>query len=715
MSSYLRRSVVSAALLLLIITFITFPLTRHAATQTAAPGCAQVPAGIVSWYPGELGVEGNAEDVSGNNDGTELGGVTHPPGKVGNAFGLDGVDDQIEVPDNATLDLNTLTIDAWINRSSTADARIVDKITAGGADGYLLDILDNRLRLIIGGATVVGTTPIETGTFTLVAGTFDGTNLRVYVNGALDGTTTVESTTTPTNTLPLHIGTNSAADGSFFAGVIDELELFNRALTQEEIQSLVNADSTGKCRPPGSGQLIISEFRFRGPGATRELPPLARAGSSRPGGGARKPSAIQDSNTDEFIEIYNNSDSDISVATIDGSAGWALAYGSDPVVAAAHAVAAVAAVQTLVVIENGTIIPARSHLLVANSLGYSLGGYPAGPGSSATPDLTYTNDIPDDAGVALFSTANQANFSFRTRLDAAGFASPQQQQVLGGGGKRRPAVLNSLFYEDTPIQNHVSTNEEHSFIRKPDSGRPRDTDNNASDFQLIATDPTLLTGATLGAPGPENSTSPIQRSLSLLKSTLVDPCAASSQPPNRVRDFTSDPANNSTSGTLLLRRRFTNTTDRPVTRLRFRVVDLTTLSNPASPDGVADLRAISSGVTPVTVSGAGCTESGATIDVQGLTLEEPPAQPNGGGLNSTLSTGMVSLDTPLAATASIDLNFLFGVERPGTFRAFVIVEATFDTQPLQNFQTSRAKQKGVVTGEGSSPQVRPKAHPRSKH
>lgn len=713
MNSHSRRAVASAALLLLIVTVITFPLTPNAATQTAAPACAQVPDGIVSWYPGEPGVEGNAEDISGNNDGTELGGVTHPPGKVGNAFGLDGVDDQVEVPENPdhSLDLNTLTIDAWINRSSTADARIVDKITAGGADGYLLDIVNNRLRLIIGGANVVGETPIETGTYTLVAGTFDGTNLRVYVNGTLDGTTTVESTTTPANDLPLHIGTNSTADGNFFAGVIDELELFNRALTQDEIQSLVNADSTGKCRPAGIGQLIISEFRFRGLGATREL--LARASSSRHGG-ASKPSAVQDSNTDEFIELYNNSDSDITVATTDGSAGWALAYGSDSVAAAAaHSVAAVpTTIQTLVVIDNGTIIPARAHLLVANSLGYSLGGYPAGPGSSATPDLTYTNDIPDDAGVALFATANQSNFSFDTRLDAAGFASPQQEQ-LGVGGKHRPSVLNSLFYEDTPIQNHVSANAEHSFIRKLDSGRPQDTDNNASDFQLIATDPTGLTDATLGAPGPENLTSPIQRSLSVLKSSLVEPCASSAQPPNRVRDFTSDPANHSTSGTLLLRRRFTNTTNSPVTRLRFRVVDITTLSNPVAPDDVADLRAISSGVTPVTVMGAGCTPPGASIDVQGLTLEEPPAQPNGGGLNSTLSAGTVTLDAPLAASASIDLNFLFGVERPGTFRAFVLVEATFDSPPpVQNF---RPRQKGASTGERSSPQAKPKARPRAKH
>jgi hypothetical protein len=707
MSSHPRRAVASAALLLLIITVITFPFTRTATMQTAAPGCAQVPGGIVSWYPADVSTaeDGNAVDIVGHNHGTLMNGATFAPGKVGTAFSLDGVDDQIEVPDSASLDLNTLSIDAWIKRTTTADARIVDKITAEGADGYDLDIVNNRLRLLIGGASVTGATPIETGVYTLVAGTFDGTNLRVYVNGTLDGTTTVESTTTPTNALPLHIGSDSTGAGNLFGGQIDEVELFNRALAQEEIQSLVNADSAGKCRSSqGGAPVIISEFRFRGPGPTRAE--AARAGSSPLGGGSIKPSYALDPNGyDEFIELYNNSDADVTVSTVDGSAGWALAADRN---------LATPSNTVITVITNGTIIPARAHYLVANSLAYSLGGYPAGSGTTATPDQPpYSGfDIPNDGGIALFNTADNTRFSQTTRLDAAGFSLPPQEQLgVGGGGKRRPAVTNTLFVEGNGLTNPVSANAEHSFVRKLTTGRPQDTDDNASDFQLVATDPTTLTDATLGAPGPENLTSPIQRSLSLIKSTLIEPCAASSQSPNRVRDFTSDPANHSTSGTLLLRRRFTNTTDRPVTRLRFRVVDITTLTNPVAPDGVADLRAISSGVTPVTVSGAGCSQPGTSINVQGLTLEGPPTQPLGGGLNSTLSPDTISLDAPLAANAGIDLNFLFGVERPGTFRAFVLVEATFDSQPIQTF---RPKQKGASTGDGSS-QVKPKARPRAKH
>jgi hypothetical protein len=701
-NSHLRRAGAFAPLVLLIVTVITFPLARAAASQATAPACAQVAAGIVSWYPADVSTaeEGNAVDIVSRNHGTLMNGATFAPGKVGDAFSLDGVDDFIEVPDRASLDLNTLTIDAWINRTSNADARIVDKMTAGGTDGYLLDVVDNRLRLIVGGNSVTGATPLPTDAFVLVAGTFDGTNLRVYVNGALDGTTTVASTSTPANNLTLRIGADSNG-GSLFAGLIDEVELFNRALTQVEIQSLVDADSTGKCRSSQGGvQIIISEFRFRGPGAAQR-----GAGASRLGGGTPKPTYAADPNGyDEFVELYNNSDDDVTVSTTDGSNGWALAADRN-LVAPSNTV--------LTVITNGTIIPARAHYLVANLDGYSLGGYPAGPVTTATPDQTYAAfDIPNDGGVALFNTADSTKFSETTRLDAAGFAPPQPVEELGlgaAGGKRRPAATRPLFFEGNGLTNPVAANAEHSFVRNLVTGRPRDTGDNATDFQLVATDPAGLTDATLGAPGPENLTSPIQRSLSLVKPSLIEPCAASSQSPNRERDFTSAPANNSTFGTLLFRRRFTNNTQSPVTRLRFRVVDITTLANPPAAEDVADLRAISSGVTPVTVMEAGCSQPGQTLSVQGLTLEEPPAQPLGGGLDSTLSAGTVSLDTPLAPTASVDLNFLFGVERPGTFRAFVLIEATFDATP----QTSRARQKGAAVSGSSSPQK--KARPRAKH
>lgn len=123
-------------------------------------------------------------------------------------------------------------------------------------------------------------------------------------------------------------------------------------------------------------------------------------------------------------------------------------------------------------------------------------------------------------------------------------------------------------------------------------------------------------------------------------------------------------------GTFTIRRRFTNLTGRPVTSLRFRVVDLTTIFAPGYENAnQSDLRALTSADTTVT------TTNGASVLVVGTTLEQPPSQESGGGYNSTFSVGRVSLAEPLAPGASVDVQFRLGVARAGTFRFFVNVEA----------------------------------------
>jgi hypothetical protein len=178
-------------------------------------------------------------------------------------------------------------------------------------------------------------------------------------------------------------------------------------------------------------------------------------------------------------------------------------------------------------------------------------------------------------------------------------------------------------------------------------------------------------GQRLGAPGPENLSSPIQRNSSFGVNSL-DPCVSASSPPNRVRDFTSEPANNSTFGTLDIRKTITNNTGGNVTRLRFRVIDLTTFP---APSGIADLRPRTSTAVVVTVDRAPCGAGTSNVTVQGTTLEQPPGQPNGGGFNSSLSAGTVTLATPLANGATLDLRFLLGLQQTGSFKFYINVEA----------------------------------------
>jgi hypothetical protein len=183
----------------------------------------------------------------------------------------------------------------------------------------------------------------------------------------------------------------------------------------------------------------------------------------------------------------------------------------------------------------------------------------------------------------------------------------------------------------------------------------------------------------LGAPGPENLASPIQSNNSI-RNFLLDSTKSNGVAPNRVRDLTPDPANNATFGTLDIRRRIINNSELPVTRLRFRIIDISTFP---SPTGTADLRARAS--TTTTVSGINDPNTcggptPCTVTVRGLILETPPVQQLGGAFNSSLSDGLVSLQTPLAPGESINVRFLFGIQRTGIFRAVVNIETLNQVQ-----------------------------------
>jgi hypothetical protein len=198
---------------------------------------------------------------------------------------------------------------------------------------------------------------------------------------------------------------------------------------------------------------------------------------------------------------------------------------------------------------------------------------------------------------------------------------------------------------------------------------PKDTNNNAADFIFVDTNGTSAgAGQRLGAPGPENLSSPIQRNGSFTLD-LLDPCVGAASPPNRERD----PAGAGGSfGTLDIRRTVTNNTGGNVTRLRWRINDITTFP---APSGIADLRPRTSTAVVVTVDRAPCGSGTSNVTVQGTTLEQPPSQPNGGGFNSSLSSGTVTLATPLANGATLDLRWVLGVQQTGSFKFFINVEA----------------------------------------
>ena len=135
---------------------------------------------------------------------------------------------------------------------------------------------------------------------------------------------------------------------------------------------------------------------------------------------------------------------------------------------------------------------------------------------------------------------------------------------------------------------------------------------------------------------------------------------------------TSLPAQNASFGSILIRRTFINNTGAPLTRLRFRIVDLSTFPSPL---GTSDLRPRTSAGGLVPIGGTNPACPGGNCPMQVLTLEQPPSQPNGGGFNSSLGANTVTLGTPVANGAGINVEVLFGSQQVGCLRFVVIAEA----------------------------------------
>lgn len=434
--------------------------------------------------------------------------------------------------------------------------------------------------------------------------------------------------------------------------------------------------------------LIIKEFRLRGPNGPQ----------------------------DEYIEIYNNSDTAHTVNSVDGTAsGYAL-------VGSSNSTLNDSLVTTRFVIPNGTVIPARGHFLATNSNsgGYSLVNYPSGApsggGSTAVGNLTYTIQIPDNAGIALFGTSVAFNYNLANRIDAVGSSADNNSLFREGVGY--PAIsltnLEGSFFRRLPggctgsLSGNCTTISSVSTTLGPTSPYPQDTGINADDFlygDVAATD--LGTSRRLSAPGPENAAAPITGIqspglvVSRLDSTVPDDSA-----PNRIRNSSPGSPQNSTFGTITFRRRITNNLGQPITRLRFRIVDITTLPSigsgcnvePAPAGCAADLRALSANVASVSVNDPATCSPAATpcnVIVSATNLEGPPVQTFGGGYNSSWSADGISAATPLLNTASLNLQFVTGVQQTGIERLYVVVEATPRAGPAT---TAVVRLSGPVAG-----------------
>lgn len=226
-------------------------VARDAAANsaTSAPVSLTVantgPAGLVGAWSFDEGSGTVVGDVSGMaNHGTLSNAIWNGPGKFGSALSFNGTNASVLVPDANTLDLTTgMTIEAWVNptaamgdtwRNAVMKERGADQsysLYANGSTGRPR----GEVFLASGGKVVAGTAAVAANAWTHLATTYDGATLRLFVNG-IQVSSAAASGNITTSTGPLRFGGNGPW-GEWFSGRIDEVRIYNRALTAAQIQT----------------------------------------------------------------------------------------------------------------------------------------------------------------------------------------------------------------------------------------------------------------------------------------------------------------------------------------------------------------------------------------------------------------------------------------------------------------------------------------------
>ena len=235
-------------------------------TGRCKPQCVEQPDGLVAWWPGE----GNANDVIGGNNGTMTSGTTFVQGEIGQGFGLDGTTGGVVVPYNPTSPAFNLTTsfsyELWVNASSEGafisrgQCSVAYASSEFGAytfpDQSNLALVQNLNSANAPGTAQFISAPLmTTGAWHHVASTYDqGTSeVKMYLDGAL---VLVGAYSQPIwkPVTPLRIGGIPKPAGypdcwfSMLNATIDEVRIYNRALTAGEIAGIYLAGSEGFCK-----------------------------------------------------------------------------------------------------------------------------------------------------------------------------------------------------------------------------------------------------------------------------------------------------------------------------------------------------------------------------------------------------------------------------------------------------------------------------------
>ncbi len=261
--------------------------------------------GLVGYWNFDEGSGTTASDSSGSgNNGTLVNGPTWTDGKVGSgALSFDGSNDYVSMG-NSNNAPPTFTLSAWVKHNIPENnVGIAGKHTGG--NGYYLSTFYNgsngirKVSLTINSTTISSNGSFPEGTWIHVVGVFDGTNAMLYLNGVFDKS--APSLAPNPTSAGFFVGAQNATR---FNGLIDEVRLYNRALSAQEVLDIYN---DGSSAPGGSP-----------PPAPPPPPPAPTPTPAPPPSPSPTPQTISSSNS---ITAASCSQTDVQAAINSASSG----------------------------------------------------------------------------------------------------------------------------------------------------------------------------------------------------------------------------------------------------------------------------------------------------------------------------------------------------------------------------------------------------------
>jgi len=390
-------------------------ITHNLTIQGLGANEVQVVSGTVAPIPSDLWAgNGNTQDTAGAAPGYPVGTLSYGTGIVGKAFQLNGTN-AVTVPDNQTLDSSSFTVGGWYNFSQAQNSILASKYGGGPYyNGWILGLNGSMQPYIsveassTSNISLTSSQALYVNTWYYIAVSYDGNNVKLYVDGKAVASGTLPGGYTP-SALPMEIGGASWYPAGYTTGLVDQFAFYNSALTANQMTATYDA-TLALSQPAYEGYGIFNVAS----GVTVTITGLTLGNGDAVDGGAINNTGTLTITGSQFVQ------DSAPAAPAQGQAGNA--YGGAIYNAAGG---------TLVVSDSSFINDAalggegKASGSTAGTGGNAYGGaiYNAPGGLLGAADDTFAGDYATGGtGDSTASTTGQAGAGFGSAIDNAGTA-----------------------------------------------------------------------------------------------------------------------------------------------------------------------------------------------------------------------------------------------------------------------------------------------------